>query len=94
MNIKINNNVQLSTDHPRSSHGCPVLVIDDAAYGPEDVIDDQGTMAGSAVVCSDLVCCKKLDGTSAGKCEMICRWLGQSSTHGPRWINTVKNSML
>ncbi|HBA83194.1 MAG TPA: hypothetical protein DCZ95_03780 [Verrucomicrobia bacterium] len=29
--------ITLSTDHPSSSHGLPVAIIDGQAYGPDDI---------------------------------------------------------
>jgi hypothetical protein len=36
----------LTTDHPASSYGIPVLVMDGAAYGPADVVPGEGPGAG------------------------------------------------
>ena len=32
-------NIKLTTDHPASSHGVPVAIIDGQAYGPDDVYE-------------------------------------------------------
>jgi hypothetical protein len=87
--IKISDHAYLTTAHPASSRGIPVLVVDGTAYGPED--DLAGVMAGSAIVCSDYVSSRPLD--SLADRDLICRWLSQSAQHGARWIETVKRSM-
>jgi hypothetical protein len=89
--LKINAGARLTIQHPASNFGVPVLVVHDIPYGPED--DLGGHMAGSAIVCSDIITRRPLDGTTAAACEIICRWLSQSAEHGPRWIETVKHSM-
>jgi hypothetical protein len=33
-------NITLTTDHPASSHGKPVAVVDGQAYGPDDIFKD------------------------------------------------------
>lgn len=40
MNVTINGEIGavLTTDHPSSNHGLPVLVIDGTAYGPGDAL--------------------------------------------------------
>lgn len=37
---------RLTTDHPRSNYGLPVLVLDGRAYGP-------GDLAGAVLLCDD-----------------------------------------
>jgi len=36
MNIEITKEIFLTTEHPSSSYGLPVLLINEEAYGPED----------------------------------------------------------
>jgi hypothetical protein len=78
---------ELTTEHAASSHGQPVLVLDGAAYGPEDMIDQH--MAGSVMVCSDAVTMHP-DRLTAQDVDALCAWLGQSAQHGPRWIKAVR----
>jgi hypothetical protein len=72
----------LTTEHPASSYGVATMVLDDVAYGPEDMLD--ALMAGSHVV-----------STVAGftectfNADTLKGWLRQSADHGPRWVASI-----
>ena len=76
---------KLTTDHAQSNYGKPVLVLDDVAYGPEDIID--GHMAGSIIVTSDWLCCG--DAPTPADLDLVRQWLSQSATHGKRWVSAL-----
>jgi hypothetical protein len=78
---------ELTTEHPASSRGIPVYVLDGMAYGPDDNMD--GHLAGSCVIVSDDITMRK---PSHELVAAVCRWLGQSAQHGLRWVESVKRA--
>ncbi len=47
--------VLLTTDHPSSSYGLPVAILDNEAYGPSDVVEMADDIVGMQTTISDLV---------------------------------------
>jgi hypothetical protein len=78
---------ELTTEHPTSSYGKPVMVLDGQAYGPEDILG--GEMAGSHMVCCDAITMHP-DRLTKADIDALCAWFGQSAHHGPRWAAAVR----
>ena len=72
----------LTTEHPQSSYGLPVFVLDGNAYGPDD--KDGALPMGSMVISA-------LAGETYwfGYTSELAKWFGQSATHGTRWISEI-----
>ena len=82
---------ELTTDHPASSYGIPVLVMDCTAYGPDDLAMDNLPI-GAHMASSDEVNGVGGRRLLADTVDALCRWLGQSPVHGVRWIADVRRA--
>lgn len=74
--------IELTTDHPTSSHGVPVAIVDGAAYGPDDVIG--GVPVGSTVY----LAVQQPDGHP--DLVLARRFLAASPVNGPRWLAGIE----
>ena len=92
MNVKINNTMTITTEHPASHYGAGVLLIDGQAYGPADVWHDADFAKLAAflhgVNAEDLTCARMIvrivrdcrDVFGNDEIDQIKRWLQQNPT--------------
>ena len=79
---------ELTTDHPQSNYGIPVLVLDGIAYGPDDMMGN-GLSAGSVLMCSDAICCA--GPATIADVDFLASWLRQSPVNGKQWEIRLRN---
>lgn len=76
----------LTTEHPASSYGLPVLVLDGVAYGPDDFIQPN-VMAGDAIVSADDI---TMQIPSAALLMAAIAFVRQSPENRDRWEFTLR----
>lgn len=81
-------NIEVTTNHPQSSHGTPVVVFNKTAYGPEDIIHNN-IMMGSALITSDTLTGNGVLTISSSQLKLLCKWFLQSKKHGKRWCTEL-----
>jgi hypothetical protein len=71
MKIEIMNGVELTTDHPQSHYGIPVLLIDGKAFGPCDQAPEKMQLAGGSAATAGYWLAWLLNGDDDTTPEMV-----------------------